>query len=405
MRHSSVVLVFAVRQPPLPLTSGAAIRTHRLLTRLAAEFPVTMVTYAHQPGFPGRADFEEVRASLPRMDIVAVPGLSAGKRATQLASVPRAASWQWGRYAREEFRTALRRTVVERSADLVHFEDLGVAALAPVSGVVNAFAPHNVEHRIIRGVAGATSGARRAFAEIEWRKIKREEERAWRSVSLCLAVSEIDAAAMRAGGAGRVALCPNGTDPVPRLPAPSREKGAPLRVLFVGTATYPPYERGLAWLIRDVLPLVRERVPAIVDVVGAPPPRPIEVPGVEYHGRVSSVADWYVRAHAVVVPVFEGSGTRLKILEAIAYGRPVVSTGLGSEGLPVKPGVHYLLANDAPSFAAALVELAARCATGDPLLEKMLAAAHDAVSHLSWPRIAGDLANLYREELKSSGKY
>lgn len=399
VRDFSAVIVFAVRQPPLALTSGAPIRTHRLLSGLAQAFPVTLVTYAHQPGASGHASLEDVRAALPGVEVMMVPGLRAGKRGAQLASVAGARSWQWGRYARDALGAALRRSVIEREAKLVHFDDLGVAAFAPVAQAINVFAPHNIEHRILHGVADASKGARRAFAEIEWRKIKREEERVWRSVPLCLAVSDVDAAAMRQGGARHVVLCPNGTDPVARLPLPPRDDDGPFRILFVGTATYPPYERGLAWFIGKVLPLVRERCNATLDVVGAPPPRPLRAAGVEYRGRVASVAEWYERAHAIVVPVFEGSGTRLKIVEAMAYGRPVVSTALGSEGLPIQPGVHYIRAEDPAAFAHALCSVAVQCATEDRRLAHMLAAAAEAVEDLMWPRIVGDLVSLYSELL------
>ena len=84
----------------------------------------------------------------------------------------------------------------------------------------------------------------------------------------------------------------------------------------------------------------------------------MQAKGVRYVGRVPSVEPFYSASHGVVVPVFEGSGTRLKMLEAMAYGRPVISTSLGAEGLPVVAGEHFLQADDPESFAAAAVRLA-----------------------------------------------
>ena len=102
---------------------------------------------------------------------------------------------------------------------------------------------------------------------------------------------------------------------------------------------------------------VQARVPAEFDVVKYPPERPVTADGVRYIGPVASVEEWYERAHVAVVPVFEGSGTRLKIVEAMAKGRPVVSTRLGAEGLPIQAPKHYHQADDSEGFAAAILTL------------------------------------------------
>src|SRR5207237_179229 len=82
------------------------------------------------------------------------------------------------------------------------------------------------------------------------------------------------------------------------------------RMLFVGSASYRPYEMGLAWFLREVWPRLAAADDVRLEVVGRPPRRPVHVAGVTYTGPVPSVAPHYERAHAVIVPVFEGSGTR-----------------------------------------------------------------------------------------------
>jgi glycosyltransferase involved in cell wall biosynthesis len=102
----------------------------------------------------------------------------------------------------------------------------------------------------------------------------------------------------------------------------------------------------------------------------------------------------------VVVPVFEGSGTRLKILEAMAYGRPVISTSLGAEGLPVVAGEHFLQADDPESFAAAAERLAEwSLRPEDDEVESLIANAREAIVPLFWPAVAKRLVELYRSEL------
>ncbi len=392
-------LVFAAHQPPVSLTHGAGIRTHRLVTGLARCFSVSLVTH-DQAWAEDDIDAAEMRRLLPDVDVTAIPGPRTSKRRAQTESVMSRRSWQWGRFATPVYARALRAVVEQRSSQLVHFDDLGVALAGPLPGTMGVFAPHNVEHRIIQGSAAKDTGARAAFAAIEWRKIRREEQAAWRGMSLCLAVSEIDAAMMRRAGAKRVELCPNGVDPVDQLGFPRRSEHEPLRLLFVGTVSYRPYERGIAWFVREVLPRLRERVPVELDVVGSPPLKPISAPGVRYRGRVTTLHSWYERAHAVLVPVFEGSGTRLKVIEAMAYGRPVVSTPLGSEGLPVRSHEHFIEASTAEQFTEALEKLAHQTACGDESLGRLLERARAAIRPLFWPNIVAGLVDLYRGELE-----
>jgi glycosyltransferase involved in cell wall biosynthesis len=219
-------------------------------------------------------------------------------------------------------------------------------------------------------------------------------------MDLCLAVSPLDAEQMRAGGARRVELCPNGTDPVAPLPLPSRDPAEPVRLLFIGKGCYEPYERGLRWLVSEVLPRIRATMPVSLDVVGAPPANPARAPGVRYAGVVDSVRPWYERAHVAIVPVFEGSGTRLKIPEALAYGRPVVSTSLGAEGLPLAAGDHYLQADDAAGFASAVIETARACEEPERRLVPTLSAGRASIEELYWPTILRRLVDLYGGELE-----
>ena len=281
----------------------------------------------------------------------------------------------------------------------MHFDDPGTALVRlDPAAPLKVYGSHNIEASLKQPrTPGSGDVLRRAFNTVEARKVAREETAIWRSFDLCTAVSSGDAAVIRASGARRVELCPNGTDPVERLELAPRAPDEPLRLLFVGSGNYAPYERGLAWLVRRVLPQIRAHGSVQLDVVGAPPSRPVSAEGVRYLGRVPSVVPHYREAHAVVIPVFEGSGTRLKAVEAAAFGRPIVSTSLGVEGLPLEPGRHYLEANDAESFSAAVLQLARWSTEAAPYaLERMLSEARDAVQALTWPRIADDLAALYR---------
>jgi glycosyltransferase involved in cell wall biosynthesis len=392
-------ILFAACRPPYPLDNGARIRTHRLLTGLARSFDVVLVTYEFGPEQPdGHVPRALLERHLPGVEIVTVRHRGPSKRTAQAASLARRESWTLGRYHSRAYAAAIAEAAARHRPAIVHFDDPGVALVTPPPGPLSVYSAHNIEQTLLRREALAGSLPRRAFNTLEARKVAVEEPRIWQTVDLCLAVSALDAAAMRAGGARRVELCPNGADPVERLPLAPMTAGEPLRLLFVGSGNYAPYERGLAWLVRDVLPLVRSQLAVRLDVVGAPPSQPLAAEGVSYIGRVPAVEPHYAAAHVVVVPVFEGSGTRLKIIEAAALGRPVVSTRVGAEGLPLRPGEHYLAADDAPAFAAAVVELAGRWRAPQESLERMLDLAHEAIQPLTWSRIVEQLAALYSAE-------
>jgi glycosyltransferase involved in cell wall biosynthesis len=393
-------LLFVARRPPFPLANGARIRSHRLLTGLAEAFDTTFLTFEHEASSgEGHVSREALEALLPGVRVRTIPGRRMHKRAGQLASLASRSSWEFGRYRSGRLRREVAAAVRTGKA-IVHFDDLGVALAGPAVGALSVYAAHNVEQRIMEGTVERSGGGRRRFAEIELRKIRREEEQAWRATSLCLAVSELDGEIMRAGGA-RVEVCPNGMDAVDPLPFRRREPGEPLRMLFVGSVDYGPNYTGLSWFIEEVLPQLRRSAPATLEVVGSQR-RPLPpVDGVTYHGQVASVMPFYDEAHVAIVPVPFGSGTRLKIVEAMTLGRPVVATRVGAEGLPVTDGVDYLAADDTDAFATALAEIAASTAgTGEDGLRAMVDRARRSVQELTWPKIVGQLVELYESELR-----
>jgi polysaccharide biosynthesis protein PslH len=176
-----------------------------------------------------------------------------------------------------------------------------------------------------------------------------------------VAVSTLEADELREIGRTHVELIPTGVDTQELRPAP-REPGPP-RLLFTGTMSYPPNHWGIVWFARHVWPLVRAEVAdALLDVVGKGPPDDVLAldgrDGITVHGFVDSMAPYFARAGAVVVPILAGAGIRVKIVEAMAAGRAVVSTPLGCEGLAgLEPGRHLLVAEEPEPFAAEAVQL------------------------------------------------
>lgn len=191
-------------------------------------------------------------------------------------------------------------------------------------------------------------------------------------------------------GPGRVAVVPNGVDVayyadiLPEAPDP-----AP-RLVYVGDYSYYPNQEAALHFCERILPRVRERVPDVTfSMVGKNPPdfvrRLADADGrIRVTGRVPDVRPYLQESHAVVTPLLTGAGTRLKILEAMAAGRPVVSTPVGAEGLEATPGREIFIEDDPEHFAERCVALLV-----DPTLRRRMAeAARRLVSdRYDWPVI------------------
>lgn len=199
-----------------------------------------------------------------------------------------------------------------------------------------------------------------------------------RRADLVLACSDVDASYIRTlTPDARVAVNANGIDASRFTHVAPRPSAAPLTVTFTGFLAYWPNADACRFLIVDVLPELRRLVPDVVlRIVGrVPPTEVVELAaqhGVQLHADVPDILPWFDTSHVMVAPIRAGSGTRLKILEAFAARRPVVSTTIGCEGLDVQHDQHLLVADTAHAFASAV----ARVLTEPGVASRLTAAAH-----------------------------
>lgn len=237
--------------------------------------------------------------------------------------------------------------------------------------------------------ARAASGAARAGMRMESWRFAQHDARWLRRYRTVVAVSERDAAELRARTDVRVEVVPNGVASDELRPLPASREGATL--LFTGTLNHPPNAEGIRWYAERVWPRVRQARPdAALLIVGRDPPPDVrelgERDGIEVVGPVPAMTPYFAQATAVIVPLLSGGGTRLKILEAFACGRAVVSTSVGCEGLEVKDGAELLVADGDAAFAAATLRL-----LEDTSLRARLAGAGRALAEHSYDwRVLGD---------------
>jgi glycosyltransferase involved in cell wall biosynthesis len=220
---------------------------------------------------------------------------------------------------------------------------------------------HNVESVIWQRMAEAeTNPLKRWYVRQQWRKFERFEQWAYSTAPLTVAVSPADAFRIRTEYAGRrVEVIDNGVDT--EFFRPDDTPRDPKRVLFLGSLDWRPNLDGVRWLLDAVWPKVVAREPtARLALVGRRPPqwlrqRVAATASVELHADVPDVRPHLAAAGVLAVPLRVGGGSRLKILEALAAGTPVVSTTVGAEGLDLQGDRHLRLADDAEALTGALL--------------------------------------------------
>lgn len=209
----------------------------------------------------------------------------------------------------------------------------------------------------------AAGRRQRWLLEREEAKARRLEDWAVGSYDVVVTVSDGDAATLtgpdRQGARGRVVVAPNGVDVDRYVPTPLPEDP---RLLLAASLDYRPNVDGALWFCDQVLPLVQAEVDEVrLDLVGRRPVPEVRAladrVGVAVHPDVASMVPWLTRSRVALVPLRVGTGTRLKALEAMAAGRPVVGTGIGLGGLGLVDGTHASIADDPQAMAAAIVAL------------------------------------------------
>lgn len=199
-----------------------------------------------------------------------------------------------------------------------------------------------------------------------------------------------------------VVIVENGFDTAPVTPFPINYES--YNLLFIGGMGYFPNIDGSIFMVQDILPLIRQKMPETkLYIVGRNPVSEVmaleAADGVEIHADVPDVKPWYEKAAVTVVPLRSGGGTRLKILESMALGVPVVSTSIGCEGLDVTDMENILIADTPSEFA----ECVCRLLQNSELRAKLAKNARSLVENrYSWDAIAPKLMDVYMSLLETN---
>ena len=343
-----------------PLDEGGKIRTANILRHLkGGAFDILLAS----PAPDGHAFADELSALCDHFVSWPRPPVAPWRRVAALASrLPVGVATdrsEAGRAIIGQRMAAWRPDVVV--ADFVH----GAVLHPDRKQAASVLFTHNVEAEIFERHAQYARGPRRVVWMDQARKMRRFEGETVRAYDRVVAVSARDAEALQTRyGVTGVARIDTGVDLdyFTMQPVPVRDRAD--TVVFTGVMDSPANSDGITYLMNDIWPIIlRGRPDARALIVGRNPPVSLVAAARdwklawEFTGSVPDIRPHVAAADIAVIPLRIGSGTRIKAFEAMAMGRPVVSTSVGIEGLTIEPGRHFLLADNADAFAASVLRL------------------------------------------------
>lgn len=384
---------------PWPPREGHQLRSYHVLEALASQHEVHLLSCLRGDDDPD-AD-APLRAKLAGFEAFPIP--AERSRAALVRALLQGTLTRTPFVAAKYGIPALRQRVAELADrfDLIHVDMLPLLANVPSACaapiVLNA---HNVEHHLLAARVGVEPhlGAR-TYLRTQVSRLRNFETAACQRASAILACSEDDARQLRQmAPATPVSVVPNGVDL--QFNQPDGTAIRPNQMVFVGQMGWFPNRDGVEWFLADILPrILKQQADARFVLVGKH--AGLTVPdalraNVELAGFVPDVRTPVRESAVYVVPLRAGSGTRLKVLEAMALGKAIVTTHIGAEGIELEPGRDALFADDAEGFAQAVLRVSA-----DPALATRLGAAARlaAERRYGWAAIGRSMLDVYAKLL------
>ncbi|WP_194174801.1 glycosyltransferase [Desulfofundulus thermobenzoicus] len=350
----SKAILFLTAEPPWPLDQGDKIRNYHLLRSLAKRHRVTLVTFVSD---------REVGQWLPSLEpLCRSIQMVKLNRKTMILNVLQLPHLPVTVAARASRRMSflLQNLTRQEKFDLVMACQLKMAGYLNCCSIPQKVLDLTDVSSVYRArLNQVVKGWPKIFSLLELVRLSYWEPVYARAADLVLLASPADAGVLQQQIKIPVRVIPNGVDTEYFRPLADVSKPA---LLFFGHLRYPPNADGIVYFCHNILPEIKKAVPDVrLDIAGKEPPPEVKAlvadEAVNLLGYVPDLRPHLARTAVVICPVRAGAGTRLKILESLASGRPVVSTSVGCEGLLVEPGRHLEVADDPGAFARKVIDL------------------------------------------------
>jgi glycosyltransferase involved in cell wall biosynthesis len=349
-------VLFLSDASPLPQVSGDRIRTYNLIRQLAERgWSVSLYALVGRPA-PHAEHRQELEALCERVYLEEASTSQLARLGRLVACLVRREAFQRNFIPAGRTSSTLRTMLASDAFDAIVLSRLYTYSWVPprLHGIAVLDAQNVEDHRIRALAESGALGPRALFARLQHRPVVEFEREAVASVRMTLAVSQGELSHLDGLAPGRVRLVPNGVRTAGLMPR--RRVPPEPRVLFVGSLDYSANVDAVRYLATDILPRLKRR-DVTVTVIGINPPRAVYAAArkapvrMEVLGYVEDLTPHVEASRCLVVPLRFGGGTRLKILQALGHGLPVLSTSLGCEGLQLLHGEEIVVADDPVEFA------------------------------------------------------
>lgn len=309
------------------------------------------------------------------------------------------------RFISEEFRLELIKLLTKNSYDIIQLEGLYLCPYIPVirkySEALIAYRAHNIEYEIWERTATLSEGLRSNYLRNLSKRIKRFEINHLNTYDLLVPITDRDGQILDALGNTKPRhTSQTGIDFASLVPTAKKLEFPSL--FHIGALDWAPNQEGLIWFFDNCWSKIHHENPQLkFYLAGRNAPewfeRHIKLEGVEYLGEINDAYDFINSKAVMVVPLFSGSGMRIKIIEGMALGKPIVTTDIGTEGIPTENGRNILIANDAVQFTEAITRLINDRALSDEIGKNAIGFIQEKFDNLSQ---AGALIEFYKTYIK-----